>query len=166
MTRESSRRLRKSRKAKVEALPTSEFNARMIVDGIPGLVELVSADGEMEVVNRQMLEYFGRSLEELRNWANSDVIYFDDIPLANETFNTLPAGRPFDIEVRLRRLFCAMPFGVRKSYAFPRGPNNSAAPPPLCRGATLVGGPAALKIMKARRKGGAIPHTERHSRKP
>ena len=44
MTRESSRRLRKSRKAKVEALPTSEFNARMIVDGIPGLVELVSAD--------------------------------------------------------------------------------------------------------------------------
>jgi PAS domain S-box-containing protein len=103
MTRESSRRLRKSRKAKVEALPTSEFNARMIVDGIPGLVELVSADGEMEAVNRPMLEYFGRSLEELRNWANSDVIYFDDIPLANETFNTLPAGRPFDIEVRLRR---------------------------------------------------------------
>ena len=66
MTRESSRRLRKSRKAKVEALPTSEFNARMIVDGIPGLVELVSADGEMEAVNRPMLEYFGA--RRIRRW--------------------------------------------------------------------------------------------------
>ena len=103
MTRKSARRPRKSGNGKVEALPAGEFDAGTIVDGIPGLVELVSPAGEMEAVNRPMLEYFGKSLEELRNWANSDLIYFDDIPLANETFNTLPAGRPFDIEVRLRR---------------------------------------------------------------
>ena len=104
MTRKSARRPRKSGNGKVEALPAGEFDAGTIVDGIPGLVELVSPAGEMEAVNRPMLEYFGKSLEELGNWANSDLIYFDDIPLANETFNTLPAGRPFDIEVRPRRI--------------------------------------------------------------
>src|SRR5262245_35750538 len=82
----------------------SEFSARMIVDGIPGLVALVSPAGEVEVVNRPLLEYFGKDLEEVRNWATNDMIYPDDIPLSNETFNnSLPTGRPFDVEERLRR---------------------------------------------------------------
>ena len=76
----------------------------MIVDGIPGLVALVSPAGEVQVVNRPLLDYFGKNLEEVKNWANTDAIYPDDLPLAIETFNNaLPAGRPFDVEHRLRR---------------------------------------------------------------
>src|SRR5262245_42288619 len=87
-----------------DTVPASEFNARMIVDGIPGLVALVSPAGEVEAVNRPLLDYFGKTLEEVRNWANNDMIYPDDIPLSNETFsNSLPTGRPFDVEERLRR---------------------------------------------------------------
>jgi PAS domain S-box-containing protein len=93
-----------NRKPADEALRATEFSARMIVDGIPGLVALVSPAGEVEVVNRPLLEYFGKTLEEVRNWANNDMIYPDDIPLSNETFNnSLPTGRPFDVEERLRR---------------------------------------------------------------
>ena len=92
------------RKNAEDDLRSSEFNARMIVDGIPGLVERVSPAGEIEVVNQPLLEYFGKTLEELRNWATTDAIYADDFPLALDTFNSsLPAGQPFDIELRLRR---------------------------------------------------------------
>jgi PAS domain S-box-containing protein len=91
------------RKRVEEALRASEFNARMIVDGIPGLVARVSPAGEVEVVNRPLLEYFGKDLEEVRNWQITDAIYPDDLPLAIETFNKMPTGRPFDVEHRLRR---------------------------------------------------------------
>ena len=91
------------RKRVEEALRASEFNARMIVDGIPGLVARVSPAGEVEVVNRPLLEYFGKDLEEVRNWAFTDAIYPDDLPLALETFSKLPTGNPFDVEHRLRR---------------------------------------------------------------
>jgi PAS domain S-box-containing protein len=92
------------RKRAEEALRASEFNARMIVDGIPGLVARVSPIGEVEVVNRPLLEYFGKDLEEVRNWAITDAIYPDDLPVAMKVFNnSLPAGDPFDVEHRLRR---------------------------------------------------------------
>ena len=92
------------RKRAEEALRASEFNARMIMDSIPGLAERVSPAGEAEVVNRPLLEYFGKDLEELRNWRYTDAIYPDDLPLAIETFNnSIPTGRPFDFELRLRR---------------------------------------------------------------
>ena len=92
------------RKRVEEALRSSEFNARMIVDGIPGLVARVSPAGEVEVVNRPLLEYFGKDLEDVRNWAFTDAIYPDDLPVAMKVFNnSLPAGEPFDVEHRLRR---------------------------------------------------------------
>jgi PAS domain S-box-containing protein len=92
------------RKRAEEALRASEFNARMIVDGIPGLVARCSPAGEVEVVNQPLLEYFGKDLEEIRNWQFTDAIYPDDLPLAIETFNTsIPTGHPFDVEHRLRR---------------------------------------------------------------
>ena len=92
------------RKRVEEALRASELNARMIVDGIPGLVARVSPAGEVEVVNRPLLEYFGKDLEEVRNWAITDAIYPEDLPVAMKVFNnSLPAGDPFDVEHRLRR---------------------------------------------------------------
>jgi PAS domain S-box-containing protein len=92
------------RKRVEEALRASELNARMIVDGIPGLVARVSPAGQVEVVNRPLLEYFGKDLEEVRNWAITDAIHPEDLPIAMKVFNkSLPAGDPFDVEHRLRR---------------------------------------------------------------
>ncbi len=48
-----------------DALRASEETFRRIVDAIPGLVAIMSAEGEVEFVNRQLLEYFGRTRDEL-----------------------------------------------------------------------------------------------------
>src|SRR5206468_2453391 len=58
-----------------EALQASEHSARLIVDSIPGLLVQMTAAGEVDTVNRRVLEYFGKSLEELRNWATSGIIH-------------------------------------------------------------------------------------------
>jgi len=49
-----------------EALRESEQSARSAIDGIAGLVAIMTPNGEVETVNRQCLEYFGRSLEWIR----------------------------------------------------------------------------------------------------
>ena len=49
-----------------EALRARESHFRSIVDGIPALVALMKPNGDLEHVNRQYLEYFGATLEELR----------------------------------------------------------------------------------------------------
>jgi len=53
------------RKRGEEALRTRELSWRQIVDNIPGLVATTGAMGEVEFLNRQTLEYFGKTAEEL-----------------------------------------------------------------------------------------------------
>src|SRR6202795_4190692 len=47
-----------------EGLREREQNLRLVVDSIPGLVHTTTAEGELEFVNRQVLDYFGRTLDE------------------------------------------------------------------------------------------------------
>ena len=54
-----------------EALRESERESRLIVDSIPGMIALLSATGDLEVGNRQLLEYFGQTLEQLRGWGRT-----------------------------------------------------------------------------------------------
>ena len=49
-----------------EALRESERTLYLVVDNIPGLVALLTADGDVQFVNRQILEYTGQTLEELK----------------------------------------------------------------------------------------------------
>ena len=49
------------RKRGEEALRASELSWRQIVDNIPGLVATTGAMGEVEFLNRQTLEYFGKN---------------------------------------------------------------------------------------------------------
>ena len=63
-----------------EALRESERSARSAIDGIAGLVAVLAPNGEVETVNRQFLEYFGRSLEWLKNWGTNDAVHPEDLP--------------------------------------------------------------------------------------
>ena len=58
----------------------AEQSLRLIVDTIPGLVAIMTAEGEVELVNHRVLEYFGRTLEELKRWGTSDAVHPDDLP--------------------------------------------------------------------------------------
>ncbi len=87
-----------------EALAASEHNLRLIVDSIPGLVSLLTPAGEVELVNPQLVEYCGRTLEELRLWGTSDTIHAEDLPRVVQLFaQSITSGNPYDFEARLRR---------------------------------------------------------------
>jgi PAS domain S-box-containing protein len=87
-----------------EALRESERSARSAIDGIAGLVAVLAPNGELETVNRQLLEYFDRSLEWLKNWGTNDTVHPDDLPDALELFKRgIASGIPFNFELRIRR---------------------------------------------------------------
>ncbi len=92
------------RKRNEAALRESEQRFRLIVDNIPGFVFTLSAAGEVEHLNRQVLEYFGKTPEEFKNWLTFEAVHPDDLPrvidVCRRWFET---GQPSDLELRQRR---------------------------------------------------------------
>jgi PAS domain S-box-containing protein len=87
-----------------EALRESERSARSAIDGIAGLFAILAPNGEPETVNCQLLNYFGRSFEELKKWGTTDAVHPEDLPLVLELNEKgLASGLPFNFELRLRR---------------------------------------------------------------
>ena len=74
------------------------------MDSIPGLVALFTPTGEIEIVNRQVFEYTGQTLEELRQWATNDTVHPEDRPHVIQVFTrALASGTPYEIVQRFRR---------------------------------------------------------------
>jgi PAS domain S-box-containing protein len=92
------------RKQREEALRASELSWRDIVDNIPGLVATTGAMGEVEFLNRQTLEYFGKTTEDLKNWALIGAVHPDDLPHVIEARKkSIEAGQIYEVEHRCRR---------------------------------------------------------------
>src|SRR5271170_2481496 len=92
------------RKRSEEALRESERGLRSAIDGIAGLVAIFAPNGELDALNLRAIEYFGRSLEEMKNWGTSDAIHPEDLPRIVEVFQrSMATGTPFHYEIRLRR---------------------------------------------------------------
>jgi PAS domain S-box-containing protein len=98
-----SRRITERKRAE-EALRESERRARSVIDGIAGLIAIIDPNGELETANRQLLEYFGRSLEWIKNWGTNDAVHPEDLPRVLEHFKkAMASGIPFQHELRMRR---------------------------------------------------------------
>src|SRR2546425_2996041 len=81
-----------------------EESFRLIVETIPGLIAVMTPAGEVEHVNRQVLEYFGRTLEDLKKWGTSDAVHPDDLPRVIAAWtHAFATGLPYDFEHRMRR---------------------------------------------------------------
>ncbi len=81
-----------------------EQELRDTIDAIPVLCGTLSSDGNVDFFNSRTLEYYGLSSEQMIgfNWKN--VVHPDDLPrLVAAHHESLPAGRPVDIETRCRR---------------------------------------------------------------
>src|SRR5262249_9149647 len=92
------------RKRTEETLRAAEFSLRQTVDTIPGQVLRLSGTGEIEVANRQLLAYFGKSFEDIKNWTTSGIVHPDDLPQATEiSSKAFASGDPYEITVRVRR---------------------------------------------------------------
>jgi PAS domain S-box-containing protein len=87
-----------------KALRGSEESFRMIVDSIPGLVVAMTPEGEVEFASQQCLDYFGKTLDELKGWTTSDLVHPDDLPRVLATWkHSVETGHPFESESRIRR---------------------------------------------------------------
>ena len=92
------------RKRNEAALQQSEQRFRRIVDTVPGFVCTLGAAGEVELLNRQILEYFGKTAEELKNWSTSDAVHPDDLPRVIDAWkHSVETGQPYVLELRQRR---------------------------------------------------------------
>jgi PAS domain S-box-containing protein len=92
------------RKRGEEAQRAKEMSWREIVDNIPGFVVTMAAGGEVELLNRQTLEYFGRTNEELKNWSLIGVVHPDDLPRVIEArTKAIETGQIYEVEHRCRR---------------------------------------------------------------
>jgi PAS domain S-box-containing protein len=87
-----------------DVVSASEKTLRLIVDGIAGLVAIMTREGEVEFVNNQVLEYFGKTIGELKGWSTSEAVHPDDLPQAVAAWrHSVETGDPYDIDHRLRR---------------------------------------------------------------
>jgi PAS domain S-box-containing protein len=92
------------RKRGEEALRASELSWRQIVDNIPGLIATMGPSGEVEFLNRQTLEYFGKTNEELKNWSLVGAVHPDDLPRVIEVrTKSIETGQIYAVEHRCRR---------------------------------------------------------------
>src|SRR5258708_891893 len=84
-----------------ETLRLRELSFSLIVESIPVPVAITTPLGEVEALNRPTLQYFGKTLEELKGWKSSEVVHPDDLRRtiaaqmkAHET------GTAYDVESR------------------------------------------------------------------
>ena len=86
----------RDRSARAEtALQSGEPSYRLIVDTIPALIATMTPEGEVEHVNRQVHEYFGRTLE-LKKWGTADAVHPDDLPRVIDAWRRAVAtGHPY-----------------------------------------------------------------------
>ena len=78
-----------------------EQSFRQIIDLIPGLVYTMSPAGELEFCNQRILDFHGKTLEELRDWV--PLVHPDDLDQVAVFNRCIATGEPLDIVLRGRR---------------------------------------------------------------
>jgi PAS domain S-box-containing protein len=86
------------------ALRESEREARLIVETIPGMVASLTPDGELEFVNKELVEYCGQELDDMKQWGTNGTVHADDLPHVVDLFaRGITSGEPYDFDMRVRR---------------------------------------------------------------
>ena len=86
------------------ALRERKLDLQLMVDSIPAQVAVITPSGEVETLNQPCLEYFGKTLDELKGWASSDPVHPEDLPHVIEVLtHALETGETYEVESRHRR---------------------------------------------------------------
>src|ERR1022692_4190 len=92
------------RKRAADAVRASELKFRMIVHSIPGLVATMTANGDLELVNRPVLDYSGLAFDALKDWSATGLVPEDELPrVAAEWKRSVETGCEYDVEHHMRR---------------------------------------------------------------
>ena len=86
-----------------EELTSSEQELCLLVEAIPALVWRAGPAGNIEYVNRRVLDYFGAPLNEVIGWGWMDKVHPDDVAFKVRTWvQNLESGNPHDVVCRFR----------------------------------------------------------------
>ena len=86
------------------ALRDSEQRFRLLTETMPQQVWTAQPDGALDYVNQRVLDYFGRSFEEMLGSGWQLVLHPDDVPGCIERWShSLSTGELYEIEFRLLR---------------------------------------------------------------
>ena len=86
-----------------EALAAKD-ETQAILESIPAGIGVLDADGNVDTINGHLLQYYGRTLEALRAWGDSDVVHPDDMPrMTDAVRRAVETGSAYEVEARLRR---------------------------------------------------------------
>ena len=84
-----------------EVLRFVDKNFRLVIDSIPVPVAVTTPTGEVESLNQPTLEYFGKTLEDLKGWKSSDVVHPDDLErTVASQIEAHETGRAYNVESR------------------------------------------------------------------
>ncbi|HYP12490.1 MAG TPA: PAS domain S-box protein, partial [Bryobacteraceae bacterium] len=93
-----------ARKEAEEALRSSERDLRLTIETIPGLVWCATPDGELNYVNRRLLEYTETTFDEWAKGGWTRLVHPDDRERMLEVWESaLATGRLNEVQCRLRR---------------------------------------------------------------
>jgi PAS domain S-box-containing protein len=67
---EDRRRAEEALRASEQSLRQSEQSLRILIDTLPALISVIGPRAELVLINRQMSDYLGRSLDEMKAWQN------------------------------------------------------------------------------------------------
>jgi PAS domain S-box-containing protein len=86
-----------------EALADSEQELRLLVEAIPALVWRAGPEGNIEYVNKRVLDYLGAPLSDVMGWGWMDKVHPDDVAFKSRTWlQNLGSGDPHDAVCRFR----------------------------------------------------------------
>ncbi|HZC81761.1 MAG TPA: PAS domain-containing protein, partial [Nitrospiraceae bacterium] len=93
------------RKLAEEGLRQSEERFRLVLESIGALVVAITLEGELEFVNQPVLDYFGKTIEQLKSWRTSgDILHPDDLASAIAVWrDSIDKGVSYDVDHRFRR---------------------------------------------------------------
>jgi PAS domain S-box-containing protein len=92
------------RKRAEESLRDRERDLSMIVETMPGLVWCAAPNGELDYVNRRILDYIGTNLQALAQAGWLNFLHPDDVqPTIRAWSHAVETGEPHDVQYRLRR---------------------------------------------------------------
>ena len=98
------RRLLAERDAALARAEASEARTRFLGETLQQQIWTSNPDGQLDYVNRFVLDYFGRTYEEMIGAGWQDVVHPDDLPIVVERWtHSLETGDPYEVEFRLRR---------------------------------------------------------------